>query len=725
MSALLSISASELLKTYPNTRSDGLLGAALETRCEVLHRKPPQRTEIDAWNESLPALAEQLQAAGLDHLVLFIEVAMHPFDEEADVVIAGAGPDGRPYYTLVELKRWTEFEVLPSGRVMAGSGNGKVKSKRHPADQAEAHTATLSDLFAPLDRRYFTPVALLHNATENFMEQLRERSPVPELVMFGAHELDSFRRFMQDRYGSGDATFAADLLARARSRQPDSLFQRMDAEFDDTAGDRFALVGGQWEAYRLVSEAAEKALATGRPTAVIVRGKPGTGKTAIALKLAGEYFRRKQTPYYWAWQVAFREGLQKHSGLSTEDAKRLFRSPREKHITSDTMRLSAEISLCDESHRLEEKTKLQSHRRDTPQIADILWSSRVHVFFVDDDQQVATKEIGTAARLRKELEDRDVQVSEIELTTQIRAQGLNEYVDWVRRLVGLDPHVPQLWRQREDFRVWIAEHPAEIDRILTAQAADDDRYRATAGICWESDDKGYGDVVIGDWRKPWNLRKASEEGPISKQWGWQPGGFKQLGCVHTAQGLDWEWAGAIIGPDLVLRNGRIETRLEENTGLPNYRSRRDHEKRRNAEKLIRNAYYILMTRGIKGIVIYAQDNLLRQHLRTLVEPLPLPSGAEPADKWGRVRGKLPQKMVDVVESVHDSGFGLPHVGLEYVPGHRSMMAWRDRLTAVLPDGLSADEAARAVRAYADAGWTARRQSDWDPGALLAALKGER
>ena len=723
LSALLSVSASELLKTYPNTRVDGLLGDALKARCKALGRKLPQSTEIDTWNESLPALSEQLQTAGLDHLILFIEVAMHPFEKEADVVIAGAGHDGRPYYTLVELKRWTEFKVLPSGRVMAGSGNGKVKSKRHPADQAEAYTATLSGLFAPLDRRYFSPVTLLHNATENFMGQLRERSPVHEPVMFGARELGEFRRFMQSRYGSGDATFAADLLKRARARQPDSLFQRMDAEFDETAGNRFALVGDQWEAYRLVSEAAEKALATGRPTAVIVRGKPGTGKTAVALKLAGEYFRRKQTPYYWAWQVAFREGLQKNSRLSTEDAKRLFRSPREKYITSDTMRLSAEISICDESHRLEEKTKLQNHRRDTPQIADILWSSRVHVFFVDDDQQVAVKEIGTAARLRKELEERDVQVSEIELTTQIRSQGLNEYVDWVRRLVGLDPHVPQLWRQREDFRIWIAEHPAEIERILAAQAADNDRYRVTAGLCWESDDKGYGNVVIGDWKKSWNLKKASEEGPVSTQWGWQKGGFKQIGCVHTAQGLDWEWAGVIIGPDLVLRNGLIETHLEENTGLPDYR--RDREKRRNAEKLIRNAYYILMTRGIKGIVIYAQDNLLRQHLRSLVEPLPLPSGAEPADKWGRARRKLSQKMIDAVESAHDSGFGLPHVGLEYVPGHRSMMAWRDRLTAVLPDGLSAEETARAVQAYADAGWTARHQSDWDPNTLLAILKGDR
>jgi DUF2075 family protein/KaiC/GvpD/RAD55 family RecA-like ATPase len=725
LSSLLVVSASDLLDAYPNTRIDGLLGDVLKARCEALGRKSPQGTEIETWNESLPALAEQLRAAGLGHLVLFIEVAMHPFDEEADVIIAGAGHDGRPYYTLVELKRWTEFEVLPSGRVMAGSGRGKVKSKRHPADQAAAHTSVLSDLFAPLDPQYFIPVVLLHNATEHFMEQLEELSPVADPVMFGANGLPGFRKFMQARYGDGDATFAANLLNRARSRQPDVLFQRMDAEFDDTAGKRFALVGDQWEAYRLVSEAAETALSSGRPAAVIVRGKPGTGKTAVALKLAGEYFRRKQTPYYWTWQVAFREGLQKNSGLRTADAKRLFRSPRQKHVTADTMRLSAEISLCDEAHRLEEKTQLLSHRRKTPQIDDILWCSRVHVFFVDDDQQVAMKEIGTAAQLRRDLERNKVQVTEIELTTQVRSQGLNEYVDWVRRLVGIDPYEPRLWRQRDDFRIWIAEHPAEVDRILASQAEEDDRYRVTAGICWEPDHKGFGDVVIGDWRKPWNLKKPSEEGPVSTQWGWAKGGFRQLGCVHTAQGLDWEWAGVVIGPDLVRRDGRIETRLEENTDLPNYASPRDWEKRQKAEKLIRNAYYILMTRGIKGTVIYAQDNLLRQHLRSLVEPLSLPASAEPEDKWSRARAKLPQTMIDAVDKANDSGFGLPHVGLDYVPGHRSVLAWRDRLTAVLPDDLSTDQAAQAIQAYTDAGWVARQQADWDSGSLWEALNRER
>jgi hypothetical protein len=175
----------------------------------------------------------------------------------------------------------------------------------------------------------------------------------------------------------------------------------------------------------------------------------------------------------------------------------------------------------------------------------------------------------------------------------------------------------------------------------------------------------------------------------------------------------------------VRRDGRIETRLEENTDLPNYASPRDWEKRQKAEKLIRNAYYILMTRGIKGTVIYAQDNLLRQHLRSLVEPLSLPASAEPEDKWSRARAKLPQTMIDAVDKANDSGFGLPHVGLDYVPGHRSVLAWRDRLTAVLPDDLSTDQAAQAIQAYTDAGWVARQQADWDSGSLWEALNRER
>ncbi|WP_199044560.1 DNA/RNA helicase domain-containing protein [Glycomyces salinus] len=720
MSALLDISASELRSRFGNTRADGSLGDLLKAKCHELYRKPPSETEITSWNQSLPALAEALDDFGLGHLVMFIELDMPPWPEQADVILAGPGHDnGRPVFTLVELKQWTDFEVLPSGRVMAGWKQGGPASKQHPWGQVTGHARYLAELYAVLDHDSFSSAVFLHNATDDFMQRLRNFGDGRNSTMFGAGELADFAEFLKGRYSDGSSAGARRMLLNARVRQSEALLKRVAAEFDETADKRFVLIGEQQEAHELVAQKVKELEGSERKAAVIVHGRAGTGKTAIALKLAGEYFLQDEGVYYWTWHQAFREALKKNSGLSDGDAKQIFRSPREKKITNRNMRLSATVSICDEAHRLEERTSLRSHSRESDQIDDILWTSRVHVFFVDDDQQMKTTEIGTVDRLRSELEERHVSVDVIELETQFRSAGTREYIDWVRRMVGHEPKAPELWRQREDFKLWIAERPQEVERILRAVAGRGDRYRMTAGLCWKSTDDGFGFVEIGDWRKQWNLEQASGDGPKSIEWGWKEGGWKQIGCVHTAQGLDWEWAGVIIGRDLVLRDTLATPLPENNTNVPTYANRPDD--RRISEKLIRNAYYVLMTRGMKGMVIYAEDNLLRAELRGLVEPLPLPEGAEPEDKWERLRRKLPQETIDVVYEAQRAGSALPHKGLDYVPGHHSEYAWRDQLIAVLPDGLGHEAALEAETAYAEAGWTARRESDWDPESLRSAL----
>ncbi|TDB93738.1 DUF2075 domain-containing protein, partial [Micromonospora fluostatini] len=86
--------------------------------------------------------------------------------------------------------------------------------------------------------------------------------------------------------------------------------------------------------------------------------------------------------------------------------------------------------------------------------------------------------------------------------------------------------------------------------------------------------------------------------------------------VYTAQGFEYDWSGVIIGPDLVARDGRLVTRRAESKD-PAFRSRKslsDEE----ADRLIRNTYKVLLTRGMRGTVLYATDPETRKHLRELV-----------------------------------------------------------------------------------------------------------
>jgi hypothetical protein len=114
----------------------------------------------------------------------------------------------------------------------------------------------------------------------------------------------------------------------------------------------------------------------------------------------------------------------------------------------------------------------------------------------------------------------------------------------------------------------------------------------------------------------WNLTK---DGGL---WIMAPESVKEIGCIHTCQGLEVDYIGVIIGPDFVVRNEKIVT-------LPEKRSRQDQsikgykklyrtdpeEATKKADIIIKNTYRTLMTRGMKGCYVYCTDAETREYLR--------------------------------------------------------------------------------------------------------------
>jgi uncharacterized protein len=162
-----------------------------------------------------------------------------------------------------------------------------------------------------------------------------------------------------------------------------------------------------------------------------------------------------------------------------------------------------------------------------------------------------------------------------------------------------------------------------MESFLAAKQAAGETAGMTAGYCWPwSDPRPDGtlvdDVRVGNWSRPWNVKsdRSVGEAPGSPFWATDPNGFGQVGCVYTAQGFEYEWSGVIIGPDFVARNGRLVTDRDEFKD-PNFRSRKavsDAE----ADRLIRNTYKVLMTRGMRGTILYAADPETRAFLAGLI-----------------------------------------------------------------------------------------------------------
>lgn len=184
------------------------------------------------------------------------------------------------------------------------------------------------------------------------------------------------------------------------------------------------------------------------------------------------------------------------------------------------------------------------------------------------------------------------------------------------------------------FRVIVADSPSEMERLLNARIAAGYGARMAAGYCWPwSDPQPDGslvpDVQIDGWARPWNLKgdRAVGNAPPAALWAHDPRGFGQVGCVYTAQGFEYDWSGVIIGPDLVWRQGQFVTRREHNRD-PDFRNRKRIADS-DFDRLVRNVYKVLLTRGLIGTIIYSTDRETQDALRRL-----LPAG-RPADLvWG-------------------------------------------------------------------------------------------
>ena len=282
----------------------------------------------------------------------------------------------------------------------------------------------------------------------------------------------------------------------------------------------------------------------------------------------------------------------------------------------DAEKNSLDVLILDEAHRIRETSANRwtrsTHRTDRPQIDELISAARVPVFLLDENQTVRPGELGSLADIKTYAASLGLPVHHISLEDQFRCGGSQAYVEWVMRLLGLSPGGPIPWEGDDHFSLSVAESPEELEAAMRAKQDQGYTARITAGYCWpwsdpNSDGALIDDVVIGEWRRPWNLKgdRAIGGAPPSALWATDPAGFGQVGCIYTAQGFEYDWNGVIIGPDLVWRKDRWVSQRSESRD-PAFRSAKtvsDEE----LDRLVRNVYKVLLTRGMIGTVLHSPD----------------------------------------------------------------------------------------------------------------------
>ncbi|AEV86650.1 hypothetical protein ACWT_5633 [Actinoplanes sp. SE50] len=590
----------------------------------------PSRSEVQSWRESLYEVATTLVDSGLGQVWMFIEYRVAPDMNPIDVVLAGSHPVDGLSYAALELKQWGSVErptlSHPAGLCASCKAAGNTalcercavecvyapfysKHKKHPAIQVRDNLIALKKYHSMFDDRYVNLVgaAYLHNLKDEQHQWISNVAPCGDIPTFTARQPDSLREFLTRNFGSGAGTRAAQsLLERRRTNLP--ITSELGAVVDGHT--RFSLIENQLHAVTSVMDSLRATTSSGAKKVFVVSGRAGTGKSLIALTLLGKAIENQYKVRYVSGGIASRETF-KRASIGHRPAFTTLNN------VADNIGVNEQdLILCDEAHRLTRQPMRGSYsvRPGETSVAVVVTRAKVPVFFIDGDQRLFADEVWSPEALKREIQRLGAEVVPIALDRPLRAVGSATYDTWIQRLLTGDP-VP--WNADADsdpepFELYYATSAARMESFLHSKEASGASARISAGMCWNwTDDTGTFPDVAPDagWARPWNAGDNHKTPGVPKRrfWATEPGGFGQIGCVHTAQGLEYEWGGVIMGPDLTTDGRRWRVHREHVLSKAN-RIGDDEELLR----AICNAYGVLMTRSIRGTVLYSVDPATRQ-----------------------------------------------------------------------------------------------------------------
>lgn len=578
-------------------------------------------SELHAWKHSLLEMAKVLQDEEIPgNSGVAIEYQLPQTSKRIDFVIAGEDKDARSKVIIVELKQWSESRHTDKDAIILARRGGRAGEQEgtHPSYQAWSYAAYLQDFNTAVQdgAMDLQPCAYLHNhPRDGEIDHPHYREHIARAPLFLARERNQLQAFIREHVRHGDRRGALYAIEHGRIRPSKML---VDSVADMLQGKtEFIMIDDQKVVYETVLELDAKAERCKQ--VVIVQGGPGTGKSVVAVNLLAALLARNRNARYVSRNAAPRAVFEaKLTGTTTKTRISNLFSGSGAFVngapdTYDTL-------IVDEAHRLNEKSGFYGNQGDN-QVKELIRAARCTVFFVDDHQLVTIHDIGDSAELRRQASEIGAEVSELQLSSQFRCNGSDGYLAWLDHTLRIRETANHTLQRRDfDFRVF--DDPAEMHALIELKNRANNRSRVVAGYCWKwpskKDPQAWDIELAGfNYRRRWNLDK---DGSL---WIVTPGSVDQVGCIHTCQGLELDYVGVIVGPDLVYRGSELVTDTSKRAasdksvkGLKKMLQRNPERARELADAIVKNTYRTLMTRGMKGCYVYCTDSALAAYLRS-------------------------------------------------------------------------------------------------------------
>ncbi|HTL83171.1 MAG TPA: DUF2075 domain-containing protein, partial [Bacteroidia bacterium] len=278
-----------------------------------------------------------------------------------------------------------------------------------------------------------------------------------------------------------------------------------------------------------------------------------------------------------------------------------------------------DVIIVDEAHRLKNANAYMYVGEN--QVDDIIKSSFINVFFIDELQMIRPDDIGSIKEIKQIADKYNSDIIELELTAQFRCAGAEGFINWISDVLEIENTGNYDGWDKNSFDFRIFSDPNEMKKSIAEKNSALMSARMLAGYAWKwtAEKDGNYDAEVRDisipehkFEMPWNSRK------ITTTWAIDPSGINQIGCVHTSQGLEFDYVGVIVGKDLQLDDqGNYFTDWNEYKDSSGKRGLKNNLVELN--RFVRNIYRILLTRGMKGCYVYFVDKKLEAYFRKRFE----------------------------------------------------------------------------------------------------------
>ncbi len=601
-----------------------------------LNGRKAGKSEYNSWIDTGKVIKNLIELSGLQNFYVSFEYQVPYAQKRIDCLLFGKDKKGKGIIIHIEMKQWQTVEATSiEGNFVETYVGGNQRRVIHPSQQVQGYHNYLIGFVEVFEEHNIDLIGCAYCPNYNYKEgeglfDEKYKKLINKFPIYTKKDIEKLANRLKELLSQEDGfdifnKFMESPIKPSR-KLLDSASNVIKKESD------FNLLDDQIYARNIIIDKIKKAENKKENSVIIVKGAPGTGKTVIALHILAEFAAHKKKKYNIFFSSrskplveAIKYKMERGQKAGSVNARILFTNLNP-FVPARTSENELDILIVDEAHRIGKKSNHrftpQEYRTDMPQIEQLIRCAKTSIFFIDDKQNIRGAEIGSTKLIRETAKSIGKEIEEVELTSQFRCSGSDNYLDWLEYVLG-HTDKKQILTKEDKFDFKIIDSPERLYEIIKEKNSQKGMTaRLVAGFCWpwsnklDKDGNLIKDVKIGNFSLPWETHRDIKppEGYVKwYEWAYKPEGVKQIGCIYTAQGFEFDYIGVIVGLDLKY-DKENDCLISDITGTKDrtLKNKKDHD---NFDKYVKNIYRVLMSRGMKGCYVYFVDKEVENYFK--------------------------------------------------------------------------------------------------------------